>query len=276
MEPAVGAVGDREGLPTPRRLDPCGRTRLRRRDQAAPATMRTIEQVLDLDAMRDEIADLGRAGRRAEPVGRPGTPPGDRDGSPCCRARSSAFAELAGRIDDLGDHGRARPGGGRRRDADRGRVRAGHGSARPSRPSRCAPCCTAEYDDHDALVTIRSGAGGVRRGRLRRDADADVHALGRAAQLPGRGVRHLLRRGGRPQVGDLRDPRALRLRHPLGRGRHPPAGADQPVRQPGPPPDVVRRGRGRARARADRRDRDPRRGHPHRRLPLRAAPAASR
>ena len=43
-----------------------------------------------------------------------------------------------------------------------------------------------------------------RRGRLRRDAAADVPALGRAAQLRHRGLRHLLRRGGGDQVGDLR------------------------------------------------------------------------
>ena len=70
---------------------------------------------------------------------------------------------------------------------------------------------------------------------------------------------------------DLRHPRAVRLRHPVGRGRHPPPRADQPLRQPGPAPDVVRRRRGRPGPRADRRDRDPRRGDPCRRLPLRRA-----
>ncbi len=62
---------------------------------------------------------------------------------------------------------------------------------------------SGEYDEREALVTIRVGGGRRRRRRLRRDADADVPALGRAARLPDRGLRHLLRRGGRHQVGDL-------------------------------------------------------------------------
>ena len=133
-----------------------------------------------------------------------------------------------------------------------------------------------EYDAREALVTHPLRRRWRRRRRLRRDADAHVHALGRAAQVPRRGLRDVVRRGGRPQVRHLRHPRAVRLRHPLGRGRHPPPGADQPVRQPGPPPDVVRRGRGRAGARADRRDRrsPTRRSASTSTAP--AAPAASR
>ena len=50
------------------------------------------------------------------------------------------------------------------------------------------------------------------------------------------------------EIGHLRGRRALRLRQPLGRGRHPPARADQPVRQPGSSSDVLRRRRGGARA----------------------------
>ena len=43
-----------------------------------------------------------------------------------------------------------------------------------------------------------------RRRRLRRDADAHVPALGRAAQVPGQVLDTVLRRGGRPEVGHLR------------------------------------------------------------------------
>ena len=52
------------------------------------------------------------------------------------------------------------------------------------------------------------------------------------------------------------------------RGRHPPPRADQPVRQPGPPPDQLRRRRGRPAHRADRHHRDPRERAQDRRLPL--------
>ena len=208
--------------------------------------MSTIEQVLDLDAMRREIADLGEQvaapdlwddqANATRVTGRLSGAPGR--GRPGHRARQAGSTTSRS--------GRARPGGGRRaRPWPRPRP-SWPRSRRPSRPSRSAPCSPGEYDvreaaDHDPLRRRWR-----RRRRLRRDADADVHPLGRAAPLPRRGLRHLLRRGGRPQVGHLRDPRAVRLRHPLGRGRHPPPGADQPVRQPGPPPDLVRRRRGRA------------------------------
>ena len=70
------------------------------------------------------------------------------------------------------------------------------------------------------------------------------------------------------QVDDVRRQGPLRVRHAARRARHPPAGADQPVRQPGPPPDLVRRrGRG-AGGRADRPHRHQRGRDPGRRLPL--------
>ena len=43
---------------------------------------------------------------------------------------------------------------------------------------------SGEYDEREALVTIRSGGRRRRRRRLRRDAHAHVPALGRAARLP--------------------------------------------------------------------------------------------
>ena len=149
---------------------------------------------------------------------------------------------------------------------------------RPTRNSRrCATDIEAmevrtllsgEYDEREALVTIRSGAGGV-------DAADWAEMLMRmyirwaeTAQVPRRGVRHLLRRRGRHQERHLRGARAVRLRHAVRRAGHPPAGADQPVRQPEPAPDVVRRSRGAAGGGDHRPHRDPRERHPRRRLPL--------
>ena len=127
---------------------------------------------------------------------------------------------------------------------------------------------SGEYDAREAIISIRSGAGGVdaadfaemlmrmyTRWAERNKYPVEVFDTSYAEEA-GLKSRH------------LRDPRALRLRHAERRGRHPPAGADQPVRQPGPPPDQLRRRRGGAGARADRRDRHPRGGHPRRRLPL--------
>ncbi len=123
---------------------------------------------------------------------------------------------------------------------------------------------------------VRSRWGGCRR--LRRDAAADVSAVGRAARLRHRCLRHVLRGGGRHQVRHLRGQGALCLRHPLRRAGHPPAGADLPIRQPGSPADQLRRGRGGPGGGADRRDRHPGRRDPGRRLsapPARVARAST-
>ena len=93
--------------------------------------------------------------------------------------------------------------------------------------------------DHDQ----RAGRRG-RRGRLGGGPAAHLPALGRAARLPDRGLRHLLRGRGRDQVHHVRDQGPVRLRHAARRARHAPDGAHLQVRQPGPPPDLVR-GRGR-------------------------------
>ena len=91
------------------------------------ATMKTIGQVLDLDGMRAEIADLG------EQVAAPDL--WDDQANATTRDRPAVAAP--GRARPLHraqrpprrprDHGRARPGGGRRRGARRGRARAGPG-----------------------------------------------------------------------------------------------------------------------------------------------------
>ena len=230
--------------------------------------MRTIEQVLDVDAMRVEIADLG------EQVAAPDLWD-DQENATRVTGRLSAlqgevdrFAALSDRVDDLGimvELGQEEGDADAIADAEKELERI----KKAVEALEVRTLLSGEYDAREALVTIRSGAGGVDAADFAEMLMRMYVALGRAAQVPRRGLRHLLRRGGRPQVGHLRGPRAVRLRHAVGRGRHPPAGPDQPVRQPGPPADQLRRGRGRARARADRRDRDPRRGDPHRRLPLR-------
>ena len=209
------------------------------------ATLASIESVVDLD----DVAPRGRrpraAGLRARPLGR------RRE-----RATHHLAAVLrAGR--DAPGRGPAPPpgrhadavgpgrGDGRRRLARRGRGRA----------RRPAPGDRRARGAHAALRRVRRprGAGHHpgrgrrrRRGRLRRHAAAHVPALGRAAQLRRRRPRHVLRRGGRHQVGHVPGQGALRLRHAVGRAGHAPAGAHQPLRQPGPAPDVLRRRRGAA------------------------------
>ena len=161
------------------------------------ATLESIEAVTDLPALRAEIADL------SEQAGRPDLW-NDPEAAQKVTSRLShaqgdlrRVEELRRRLDDLpmlyelaeeeGDEGVAR----------RGRRRA-------------RPQLHQDIDEprgpHAALGRVRlpRGAGddplGGRRGRrrrLRRDAHAHVPALGRAARLRHRRLRHLLRRGGR-------------------------------------------------------------------------------
>ena len=180
------------------------------------ATMKTIGQVLDLDGMRAEIADLG------EQVAAPdlwddqaNAHPRHRPAVRRSRAELDRFTELDGRIDDVEIMVELAAGGGRRRRRwPRPRPSCGK-IHKAVEHLEVRTLLSGEYDEREAIISDPLRRRWRRRGGLRRDADADVHALGRAQQVPRRGLRHVLRRGGRPEVRDLRDPRALRLRHAL-------------------------------------------------------------
>ncbi|WP_109508359.1 peptide chain release factor 2 [Nocardioides speluncae] len=124
------------------------------------ATMRTIEQVLDLDKMRGEIAELG------EQVAAPDLWD-DQDNATRVTGRLSAlqgevdrFTELNGRVDDLevmvelaqeeNDAESLAESG-----AELGRVK------KAVEALEVRTLLSGEYDDREAIVTIRSGAGGV-------------------------------------------------------------------------------------------------------------------
>jgi peptide chain release factor 2 len=232
------------------------------------ATMHTIEQVLDVDQMRRDIADLG------EQVAAPDLWD-DQDNAQRVTGRLSTlngelerFTGLSDRIDDLAlmvemaqDEGDADT----LEESERELVRL----QKSVEALEVRTLLNGEYDAREAIVSIRSGAGGV-------DA-ADF-----AEQLMRMYTRWAERHKYPVEVFDVSYAEEagiksassrcapLRLRHAVGRVRHAPPRAHQPVRQPGPPADVVRRGRGHpAVTRADRRDRGRRERHPHRRLPLR-------
>ena len=125
------------------------------------ATMHTIEQVLDLDAMRARDRRPRRAGGRARPVGRPGQrPAGDRPALRCCRASStgsptcragsttsSILLELAQEESDADSMAEA--------EAELRRIH------KAVEALEVRTLLSGEYDAREALVTIRSGAGGV-------------------------------------------------------------------------------------------------------------------
>ncbi len=128
-----------------------------------------------------------------------------------------------------------------------------------------------EYDDRGAVVTIRSGAGGddatdfaemLLRMYLRW-AERHDYPPSRSWTPPTPKARASSRRPSRSTP-------PLRLRHALGRGRHPPSGAHQPVRLRRQAADELRGRRGHPpRDGRSRRGRHPPRGrHPRRRLPF--------
>jgi peptide chain release factor 2 len=124
------------------------------------ATMRTIEQVLDLDAMRAEMADLG------EQVAAPDLWD-DQANATRVTGRLSAlqgelerFTDLNGRVEDLGvlvelaqEEGDADSMADA--EAELGRLR------KAVEALEVRTLLSGEYDAREALLTIRSGAGGV-------------------------------------------------------------------------------------------------------------------
>jgi len=124
------------------------------------STMHTIEQVLDLDAMRAEIADLG------EQVAAPDLWD-DQENATRVTGRLSAlqgevdrFTELAGRLEDLGALVEL---GQEEGDAD-SLAEAEVELAKIQKTVEALEVRTllsGEYDEREAIVTIRSGAGGV-------------------------------------------------------------------------------------------------------------------
>jgi peptide chain release factor 2 len=124
------------------------------------ATMHTIEQVLDLDAMRVEIADLG------EQVAAPDLWD-DQDNATRVTGRLSLlqgevdrFTTLSGRIDDLQimvELSQEEGDADALADAERELVKI----KKSVETLEIRTLLSGEYDIRDALVTIRSGAGGV-------------------------------------------------------------------------------------------------------------------
>ena len=226
----------------------------------------TIEAVVDPEAMRTEATDLREQAadpslwedqtRAQEVTRRLSYLEGELGRMESLRQRLEDTRVLFELADDEHDQDTAQRGHRRARRGAQGhrRPRGPHPAERRVRRARGA--------DHDQLP-----GGRRRRGGLRGEPAADVPALGGAAQVPDRGLRRLLRRGGH-QVHHVRGEGAVRLRDAARRAGHAPHGPHLQVRQPGPPPDQLRRRRRGAGRRADRPCGHPRRRDPGRRVPL--------
>ena len=147
----------------------------------------------------------------------------------------------------------------------RGRSRRIGGGARGVR----APVDAAGPDDfRDAQLEIIAGAGGTESQDWARDADAHVHALGRAPAAS-RSRCSTCSQGEEAGIKGAvaRDQGRVRLRLPQGGEGRAPAGAHLAVRLAGAAAHLLRVGVRLSGVDDDDRDRDPRRGHQDRRLP---------
>ena len=124
------------------------------------ATMHTIEQVLDVDAMRNEIADLGEQvaapdlwddqANAQRVTGRLSALQGELERFTSLRARIDDLAVLVELAEEEGDADSRREA-----EVELGKI------TKAVEQLEVRTLLSGEYDAREALVTIRSGAGGV-------------------------------------------------------------------------------------------------------------------
>ena len=124
------------------------------------ATMRTVEQVLDIDAMRREIAELGEQVGAADLWDDQANATRVTGRLSLLQGQVDRFAELSGRIEDLEvlvELGVEEGDADSMAEAERelGRVK------KAVEQLEVRTLLSGEYDAREALVTIRAGAGGV-------------------------------------------------------------------------------------------------------------------
>ena len=210
------------------------------------ATLESIEAVTDLPALRAEIADLSDQAGQPDLWNDPEAAQKVTSRLAHAQGELRRLEELRRRLDDLpvlyelaedeGDAGSRSPTP----------TPSGPSCARTSPSLEVRTLLSGEYDPREALVTIRAEAGGVDAADF---AEMLMRMYLRWAERHGYGI-DVYDTSYAEEAGiksaTFAGARAVRLRHALGRAGHPPAGADLAVRQPGPPADLVRRGRGRA------------------------------
>ena len=123
-------------------------------------TLDSILEVSDLPALEKQVIELSEQGGTG-PVGRPQRASGSPAGSRALQGELDRFTELAGRLDDVEIMVELAAGGERRR---RRWPRPSASSAeihKAVEELEVRTLLSGEYDEREALITIRSGAGGV-------------------------------------------------------------------------------------------------------------------
>ena len=168
------------------------------------ATLDSIEAVTDLPALRTEIAELSEQAGHARTCGttrrpRRRSPAGSRTPrASCAGSRSCAAASTTCPCSTSWPRRRATQDRVADADAERARLRDEIESL------EVRTLLSGEYDEREALVTIRAEAGGVDAADF---AEMLMRMYLRWAERHGYGdrrLRHLLRGGGRHQVGHVR------------------------------------------------------------------------
>ena len=145
-------------------------------------TMDSVREVTDLDKLQSQISDLEEQAGAPDLWDDPEPP--RRSPARCqprqrrARARHRAWTQRHRRPRGprrAGPRRRATPTRWPRPSASWPRCR------RPSASSRSAPCCNGEYDEREAVVTIRVGRRWRRRRGLRRDAACACTCAGPSA-----------------------------------------------------------------------------------------------
>ncbi|GHJ57718.1 peptide chain release factor 2 [Nocardioides sp. OK12] len=124
------------------------------------ATMRTVEQVLDIDAMRREIAELGEQVGAADLWDDQANATRVTGRLSLLQGQVDRFAELSGRIEDLEvlvELGVEEGDADSMAEAERELARV----KKAVEQLEVRTLLSGEYDAREALVTIRAGAGGV-------------------------------------------------------------------------------------------------------------------
>ncbi len=214
--------------------------------KALRATVESIQQVTDLERLRAEIAELEQQSSAPDLWDDPDAAQQVTSRLSHKQAELDRITGVISRMDDLEimvELGEAEDDAQTLVEAERELAAL----TRTVGELEVRTLLNGEFDAREAVITIRSGAGGVDAADF---AEMLMRMYLRWAERHGypttvMDTSYAEEAGLKSATFEIDAPYAFG--DALGRGRHPPPGADLAVRQPGPPADQLRRRRGAAR-----------------------------